>query len=510
MALGGGRETVPQDLQLVSPPRQHREARRAEPGALDPLEPVRQALPGDRTEGEPAVQERRRRLGHERFVRFGPEDEVLERLPRPPLAVELEPDVPAAVSDQELGHVDTEADRDARRAGAPPVLDRFADRDSRVGRPVRRVLHGLEAEGRHDAGRTEVLDAPPEAARLVDQRLDQPARVEPVVVRRWPVDDRMQEGDASLLPPHCGRGPIGGPRRAGRPGEACRLDHRLRTGLGPRPTGPEPMLGDPVPQGIAGDSQPPRGSGHVPERLVQRLEEPRALHGSECRAEVVLRRGPIGRGRSGLDRLRKGERVGRDHRRVDQQGDPLHRVDELPDVAGPGVLEDRRHRIGCQALGRQAVFPARAGQEVLREVNDVRAPLAERRQAKGHDRKPVIEVLAEAVGAHRRQQVGVARGDDPDVDGLGAGRPEPADGAVLQDLQELRLEPIGQERDLVEEQGAVVCRLEQPGLGLARVRERPALEPEQLRLEQGIGDRRAVDVQEGVGGAPPLVMERTG
>ena len=50
---------------------------------------------------------------------------------------------------------------------------------------------------------------------------------------------------------------------------------------------------------------------------------------------------------------------------------------------------------------------------------------------------------------------------------------------------------------------AAVGGLEEPRLGLARVRERAALEAEQLRLEQGLGDRGAVDVDERPAGRGP-------
>src|SRR5262249_1530411 len=48
--------------------------------------------------------------------------------------------------------------------------------------------------------------------------------------------------------------------------------------------------------------------------------------------------------------------------------------------------------------------------------------------------------------------------------------------------------------DLVEEKGAPVRGLKQPSLRLSGVCEGASLEPEHLRLEQGLGDRCAVDV----------------
>src|SRR5262249_60322710 len=60
----------------------------------------------------------------------------------------------------------------------------------------------------------------------------------------------------------------------------------------------------------------------------------------------------------------------------------------------------------------------------------------------------------------------------------------------------LRLQGVREQADLVEEDRAAVGGLEQARLRLAGVRERAALEAEHLRLEQGLGNRRAVDVDE--------------
>ena len=115
---------------------------------------------------------------------------------------------------------------------------------------------------------------------------------------------------------------------------------------------------------------------------------------------------------------------------------------------------------------------------MLGEPQHVRAPLTKRGEDQGHDRQAVIEILAKSAGTYGASQVRVTGGDDPGIHGLGTGGAEPADLAVLEDLQELRLEAFGQQRDLVQEERAAVRRLEQPCLGLAGVRERPALEAE--------------------------------
>ncbi len=108
----------------------------------------------------------------------------------------------------------------------------------------------------------------------------------------------------------------------------------------------------------------------------------------------------------------------------------------------------------------------------------------------GHDVEPVEEVLAERALAHRLPEVHVGRGDDPDVHGDGAGAAEALDLALLQRAQELGLEVDAQAAHLVEEQRAAVGQLELAGLARVGAGEGALLVAEQLRLEQGVGDRR--------------------
>ena len=63
---------------------------------------------------------------------------------------------------------------------------------------------------------------------------------------------------------------------------------------------------------------------------------------------------------------------------------------------------------------------------------------------------------------------------------LAPGAAQPADGPVFERLQKLCLEGLGQESDLIQEDRAVVRRLEQPGLRVTRVGEGAPLVAEEL------------------------------
>ncbi len=94
-------------------------------------------------------------------------------------------------------------------------------------------------------------------------------------------------------------------------------------------------------------------------------------------------------------------------------------------------------------------------------------------------------------------QVAVGGGDDADV---GLGRvlgAQPHELALLQHPQQLGLHGEGHLADLVQQQGAAVGQFELALAGLHRAGEGAALVAEEFGLQQRLGDRRAVDADEG-------------
>ena len=127
----------------------------------------------------------------------------------------------------------------------------------------------------------------------------------------------------------------------------------------------------------------------------------------------------------------------------------------------------------------------------------VAAPLAQRRQRDAQHRQPVVEVGAEAALAHARLEVAVRRADHPHAHRDRARAADPHHLAFLQHAQQARLQRQRHLADLVEEQGAAVGRFEQARMAAApRARESAFLVAEQLRLEQRLGHRAAVDRHE--------------
>ena len=136
-------------------------------------------------------------------------------------------------------------------------------------------------------------------------------------------------------------------------------------------------------------------------------------------------------------------------------------------------------------------------EEELHQQRQVALALAQRRDVDVEDVEAVVEVLAEqARRDHALLQVAVGRGDDAHVDAhrlVGAQR---LDHPLLQHAQQLGLRGHRHLGDLVEQQRAAVRGAEAAVALLDRAREGAALVTEQLRLQQRLGERRAVDRDE--------------
>src|SRR5262249_29789412 len=122
----------------------------------------------------------------------------------------------------------------------------------------------------------------------------------------------------------------------------------------------------------------------------------------------------------------------------------------------------------------------------------------------------IVEVLPHATLSDTLRKVHIGRADDPHVDLDAAVRADLLDLALLEDAQQLQLHVERDALDLVEEQGAAARQLDLADAIVDRAGERPALVPEELALEQGIGERGAVDRHEAAALALALEVNRTG
>ncbi len=122
---------------------------------------------------------------------------------------------------------------------------------------------------------------------------------------------------------------------------------------------------------------------------------------------------------------------------------------------------------------------------MLRELEHVGRPLAQRRDLQVHDVEAEQQVLAEGAFAHRLDQIAVRGRDDADVDRHRLGAADAVDHALLDGAQELGLQPHVHLGDFVEQQRAAGRLLELADAARDRAGEGALLVAEQLGLRAG-------------------------
>ena len=171
---------------------------------------------------------------------------------------------------------------------------------------------------------------------------------------------------------------------------------------------------------------------------------------------------------------------------------------------------EARQRFGVDAIERTVAVSPVAAQEVVHEQAHVAGPLPERRQRDRDHVDAEEEVLPELALPDELRGVSVRRRHEADVHVHEPGRPDASDLPFLKRPEELGLQRPWELPDLVEEQRAAVRDLDHPRLDAVRASERAALVAEQLRLEQGGGQRGTVHGHEDLGCARALGMDGPG
>src|SRR5262245_25536673 len=107
--------------------------------------------------------------------------------------------------------------------------------------------------------------------------------------------------------------------------------------------------------------------------------------------------------------------------------------------------------------------------------------------------KTIVEVLAKLSRGHQFGEIPVGGGNHANVNmGLRLIRPDRMDFSVFEEPQEERLHAQAHLPHLVEKQRAAMCELGLTALVAERAREAALHVAEQLRLEQRLGEARAV------------------
>src|SRR6266403_5419531 len=228
------------------------------------------------------------------------------------------------------------------------------------------------------------------------------------------------------------------------------------------------------------------GASDHPVRLIENLRDEGAL-------DAVERVDCLGRiRRHGLDPHRRQcqARTRReDHRTLDH-------VLELADVSRPRVATERIEAFAGDHIDLPIHAKGKLVDEVTGECLDVVRSLPKGRYRDREDVQAIVEIVTKTLRSNHFAQSTVRRGDDAYVDLERVCSADTLELVLLQHTEELRLQLEGDLADLVEEQRAAVRELEASDPLCDRAGECAALVTEQLALEQGRWDGRAIELDE--------------
>jgi hypothetical protein len=130
------------------------------------------------------------------------------------------------------------------------------------------------------------------------------------------------------------------------------------------------------------------------------------------------------------------------------------------------------------------------------ESGPILLALAQRRNADREGREAIVEIGAEGAPRTAGSRSRFGRRDHPSVDLPRHVVAETQDLSLLQHAQELDLHRRAHLADLVEEDGSAAGDLEETGAIAVGIGERSAPVAEQLALQEGLGQGRAVERDE--------------
>ena len=134
--------------------------------------------------------------------------------------------------------------------------------------------------------------------------------------------------------------------------------------------------------------------------------------------------------------------------------------------------------------------------ELLNKQGEVLSAPSQRRQLELHHLDAVVQILPEGSLLHPSGEITVGRGDHSHIGFLGVDGSERLELPFLNHAQEADLQGLAHLANLVEQQRTAPRQSEAARLILGGAREGAGLVPEELRLQERVGDRAAIDGHE--------------
>ena len=187
----------------------------------------------------------------------------------------------------------------------------------------------------------------------------------------------------------------------------------------------------------------------------------------------------------------------------------LHTVLQFPHISGPFIHIEKRKHFLAESGDIPAQLPVQLHDEVPRQKRNILPALPERRNGDADDTQPVEYVLPDDMISQCLCWRNVDVGNYPDIHLAFLRAAHPAHHAVLQNPQELCLQGKTHGIQLIQQEGAAVCQLEETGpllcAGIGAL-----LRAEQHGFQQVFRDGRAVDCDEGPEGPGAGVVDALG
>src|SRR5208282_607601 len=188
----------------------------------------------------------------------------------------------------------------------------------------------------------------------------------------------------------------------------------------------------------------------------------------------------------------------------------LDGVRQFAHVARPGVGAKHLDGLTRNPGVRAPHFFREAPDEVFAKQRNIALPVPQRRKRNSNDLEPVVEVFPEFALRKSGFKIAIGRSDYSNVNRNGFAGAEPLDASFLEQAQDFRLNCEGHVSNFVKENRSAVSLLDAPYPAVHCARKGAFFVAEQLTLQERLGDRNAVNDQEGLVRSGSVLVEGPG
>ena len=175
-----------------------------------------------------------------------------------------------------------------------------------------------------------------------------------------------------------------------------------------------------------------------------------------------------------------------------QAGKIFNAVFQLPDIAVPFLIEQYPLRFVCERkIGMETFF------KIIDQFQNIRSPLAQRRQFQTQYVQPVIQIFSESSEPYRFAEIFIRCGNNAHIDVDNAVAADPQHFFFLDNAQKLQLQRFAHAFDLIEKKRTAVCEFEKSHFAaFFRTRKSAFFIAKQFAFHKAVGNGSTVDRDE--------------